>query len=351
MNVFGRRLLESLENDWPSQARPEQLPPDGDWAIWLVLAGRGFGKTRCGAEWVRAQAEAGLASRIALVGPTNADVRDILVGTLLEIAPNSNRPLYEPSKRSLTWPNGVQAIALSSEEPERIRGFGFEIGWLDELCAFRNINETFDLLQFTMRRGRRPRQCITTTPKPIPLLRALLKREDVVITRGKTSDNSANLAKPFLDSVLDRYANTRLGRQELNAEILDDLPGALWSREMIDAARKPVPVPDMARVVVAVDPSGTRGGDTDDGDWIGVMVVGKGVDGRGYVLADRTCKLSPAGWGRRVVDAYHEFQCDRLVAERNYGGAMVEHVIRTVDRNVPIAKSSPAAVRFNAPSP
>ena len=152
-------------------------------------------------------------SRMALVGPTSADVRDVMVGTLLEIAPNSNRPLYEPSKRSLTWPNGCQAMAFSSEEPERIRGYGFELAWCDELAAWRNVNETWDLLQFTMRRGRRPRQVITTTPKPIPLLRSLLKRDDVVVTRGKTRDNAANLAPTFFQTIVSRYEGTRLGRK------------------------------------------------------------------------------------------------------------------------------------------
>ena len=234
------RLGDKLETDWRSIARPSQLPPDGDWRIWMVLAGRGFGKTFSGAQWVRGQAEAATAGRIALVGPTAADVRDIMVDCLLSIAPNSNRPRWEPSKRSLTWDStGVQALAFSSEEPERLRGPQFHVAWCDELCAWKNVSETWDMLQFCMRLGRRPRQCITTTPKAsVPLLRALLKRDDVVITRGRTSDNAEHLAPSFLESVTSRYAGTRLGRQELDAEILDDVVGALWSRDLIERTRR-----------------------------------------------------------------------------------------------------------------
>lgn len=214
-NDWGR-LADEIETDWRSIARPEQLPPSdfarGDKALWILLAGRGFGKTRSGAEYVRSQAEAGLASHIALVGPTSADVRDVMIGMLMQIAPSGNRPEWFPSKRLLQYPNGAQAFALSSEEPERIRGFGFSLAWCDELCAWRNVNETWDMLQFTMRRGRRPRQVITTTPKPIPLLRALLKRNDISITRGSSLDNAANLPKAFLDDITSRYGGTRLGR-------------------------------------------------------------------------------------------------------------------------------------------
>jgi phage terminase large subunit-like protein len=334
LNPFGK-ARERLEYDFKSRARPNQMPPPGDWAIWLLLAGRRFGKTFAGSQWVRTNVESGLARRIALVAPTAADCRDIMVSAILENSPPSTRPLWEPSKRSLTWQNGAHALAFSAEEPERIRGYGFEIAWCDETCAWgRNLDATWDQLQFTLSRGRRPRVCISTTPKPSPFLRKLLLRDDIVITRGRTIDNSANLSKQFVESITARYAGTRLGRQELDAEILEDLPGAFWTPAMIDAARKPVQLPDMARVVVAVDASGARGADDEAADSIGIVIVGKGVDGRGYVLADRTCKLSPAAWGRRAVDAYHEFKADRIVAERNFGGAMIEHVIRSVDPGV-----------------
>ena len=203
----------------------------------------------------------------------------------------------------------------------------------DELAKYRYARETWDMLQFTMRSGPDPRVFVTTTPRPIPVIKEIVADAKTVITRGSTFDNRANLPKQFLDNLRTRYEGTRLGRQELSAEILDDIPGALWTRDMIDAARVRCALPDMQRVVVAVDPSGTRGG-SDDGDSIGIVVAGRGVDGRAYVLADRTCKLSPDGWARRAVDAYKEFKADRIIAERNFGGAMVEHVIRTIDRNV-----------------
>ena len=333
MNNPFARIRDSLAHDWQSQARPEQLPPSGDWAIWLLLAGRGFGKTVSGAQWIRSYAEAGTARHIALVGPTFADCRDIMVGMLLEIAPNSNRPLWEPSKRSLTWPNGAQAIVLSSEEPERIRGWGFSIAWCDELCAWKNTVETWDQLQFTMRRGRHTRQCLTTTPKPSKLLTSIMERDDVVITRGSTRDNLKNLAPSVAKTLIARYEGTRLGRQEIDGEVLSDLEGCLWSHATLEAARAAHFVPDLQRVVVAIDPSGT-GGKKDDGDAVGIIVVGKGSDGRAYVLADKTVRASPEGWGRTAVEAYRFYNADRIVAERNFGGAMVEHVIRTVDPNV-----------------
>ena len=209
----------------------------------------------------------------------------------------------------------------------------------DELAAWNDLQGTWDMLQFGMRLEKTPagvsvspRCIVTTTPRPLPLVRKLAKEPTTVLTRGSTFDNTANLSASFIADIRNKYEGTRLGRQELEAEILDDLPGALWSRDAIDATRiKAGAVPDLQRVVVAVDPSGT-GGAEDGGDSIGIVVAGKGVDGRAYVLADRTCKLSPDGWGRRSVEAYHEFKADRIVAERNFGGAMVQHVIATVDR-------------------
>jgi len=327
-------FADRLQTDWKSIARKEQLAPSGDWwNIWILLAGRGFGKSRSGAEWVRALAESGKVSQIALVGPTFADVRDTMISNgLLAIAPNSFRPTWEPSKRRLVWPNGVEAWTFSSEEPERLRGFNLNIAWCDELCAWKNATETWDMLQMCLRVGN-PKQCITTTPKPIPLLRDLLKRDDVVITKGRTIDNLKNLAPAIMKTIVERYKGTRLGRQELDAEVLLDIENALWTRAMIDDARKDHYMPDLERVVVAVDPSGTAGAG-DGGDSIGIVIAGKGSDGRAYVLGDWTLKASPDIWGRRAVEAYRYFNADRIVAERNYGGAMVEHVLRTIDRSV-----------------
>lgn len=342
---------EQLLHDWRFLARPEQLEPDGDWQIWLVLAGRGFGKTRCGAEWAREQVKAG-ASRLGLIAPTASDARDVMVegesgllavcwaGDKTHSGDPLGRPQYEPSKRRLTWANGAIATLFSAEEPERLRGPQHDRLWCDELAAWKYLRETWDMAMFGLRLGDNPRTCITTTPKPLPLVKEIAKDGRTVITRGSTFDNAENLAPTFLKAIREKYEGTRLGRQELNAEILDDLPGALWQRDAIDAARVKQ-APDLQRIVVAVDPSGTKG-ESDEGDEIGIVVAGKGVDGRGYVLADQTCKLSPDGWGRRAVAAYHggwsetpdRFKADRIIAERNFGGAMVEHVIRTIDRSV-----------------
>jgi phage terminase large subunit-like protein len=332
--------------DWRFWARPSQLPPPGDWLTWLVLAGRGFGKTRCGSEWVRSivcgstPLAGGEHHRVAIVAETAADARDVMVegdSGILAVHPMDFRPLYEPSKRRLTWPNGAVATLYNGTEPDQLRGPQHDAALVDELAKYAHARETWDMLQFGLRLGEKPRQVVTTTPRPIPLLKEIVASPLTVISRGSTRENAVNLAPSFMARIVAQYEGTRLGRQELEAEILDDLPGALWWRALFDPNEETGhkgrvdTAPDLVRVIVAVDPSGTRG-DSDDGDWIGIVVAGKGVDGRGYVLADRSCKLSPDGWGRRAVNAYHEFNADRIVAERNFGGAMVEHVIRTIDR-------------------
>ncbi len=334
---------EQLLHDWRFLAREAQIAPEGDWLTWLILAGRGFGKTRTGAEWTREQVKAG-AKRLHLIAPTASDARDVMVegesgllsvcwaGDKTASGEPLGRPSYEPSKRRLTWANGAIATLFSAEEPERLRGPQAEVLWADELASWKYLRDTWDMAMFGLRLGARPRTCITTTPKPLPLLKEIIADPRTVVTRGSTFDNASNLAPTFLRAVQDKYEGTRLGRQELNAEILDDLPGALWTRDAIDKKRVRQ-APDLQRVVVSIDPSGTKGA-TDDGDEIGIVVAGLGIDGRGYVLADRSCKLSPDGWGRRAVTAYKEFEGDRIVAERNFGGAMVEHVIRTIDKSV-----------------
>lgn len=330
-----------LLHHWPFWARPNQRAPEGDWLTWLVLAGRGFGKTRAGAEWVREMAcgksplEAGGYQRIALVAETSADARDVMVegdSGILAVHPKDFRPLYEPSKRRLTWPNGAMATLYNATEPDQLRGPQHDLAWADELAKWQYARETWDQLQFGLRLGNRPRQMVTTTPRPIPVIRELMQAETTVITRGSTFDNASNLAESFLKTIRDRYEGTRLGRQELYAEVLDDVPGALWTRAVLEASRKKE-APELARVVVAVDPSGTDG--ADEGDDIGIVVAGRGVDGRGYVLADLTCQLSPDGWARRAVTAYYRHEADRIVAERNFGGAMVKAVIKSADAQVP----------------
>lgn len=295
-----------------------------------MLAGRGFGKTRTGAEWVREKKER--CGRIALVAPTAGDARDVMVegeSGILACSPSWDRPRYEPSKRRVTWKNGARATLYSAEDPEALRGPQFSAAWADELCAWPYAQETWDMLQFGLRLGRNPQCAVTTTPKPIKVLKDLIVNPATVVTGGSTYANRANLAEGFFAQIIRRYEGTRLGRQELLAEILDDVPGALWTRAMFDKHRLRQ-APELRRVVVAIDPSGA-GGDDDSSNSIGIIGAGLGIDGRGYILTDRTCSLSPAGWGRRAVDAYHEFKADRIVAEQNFGGAMVEHVIKTTD--------------------
>jgi predicted phage terminase large subunit-like protein len=326
-------LADVLEHDWRSIARPEQLAPDGDWSTWLILAGRGAGKTRAGAEWVRGLAEAASVSRLALVGPTAADVRDTMVegeSGLLAICPNSNRPIYEPSRRRLTWPNGVIATLFSSEEPDRLRGPQHGAAWCDELGAWRNVTETWSMLQFGLRLGKRPRQVITTTPKPIKLLREIISSADTIVTRGSTYDNRANLAESFFSQIVKRYEGTRLGRQELNAEILDDVQGALWSRDLIEQTRHPQ-AGLLERVVVALDPAVSTG---EDSNLTGIIVAGLDEGKHCFVLEDASGRFSPVEWARRAILLYRKYSADRIVAEANQGGAMVEATIRAVDQNV-----------------
>ena len=336
-NSFAAQLADALENSWPAVARPNQLRPPGDWwQIWLLLAGRGFGKTRTLAEWVCDQAASGQASRIALVAATAADARDVLVegeSGILAVAPPWCRPIYEPSKRRLTWPNGVIATTFSAEEPDRLRGPQHDAAVCDELASWSHP-ETWDMLQFGLRLGRKPRCLIATTPRPTKLLRELLAREghDVVVTRGSSYDNKANLAPAFFAQIVKKYEGTRLGRQELNAELLEDTPGALWSQGLIDGTRISA-APELTRIVVAIDPAVTSGEDADE---TGVVVVGQDKDGQGYVLADCSGRYTPIEWARIAISAYRTHHADRIVAERNNGGDMVEATLRMVDQNVPV---------------
>ncbi len=336
-NSFAAQLADALENSWPAVARPNQLPPPGDWwQIWLLLAGRGFGKTRTLAEWVCDQAAFGQVSRIALVAATAADARDVLVegqSGILAVAPPQFRPIYEPSKRRLIWPNGAIATTFSAEEPDRLRGPQHDAAVCDELASWSHP-ETWDMLQFGLRLGRHPRCLVATTPRPTKLIRELLAREgrDVIVTRGSTYENRANLAPGFFDQVIRKYEGTRLGRQELNAELLEDTPGALWSHSIIDAARQAAGPPDLARIVVAVDPAVTSGEDADE---TGIVVVGRDHQGHGYVLADASGRYQPIEWAKIAIAAYQAHHADRIVAEVNNGGEMVENTIRMVDSNVP----------------
>lgn len=320
---------------WSFHARPNQLAPEGDWRTWLALAGRGFGKTEAGAQWIRQRVKEGARS-IALVAETQKDLEEVMVARLIKISPPDELPSVRYKPVRVTWPNGAQALGYNGTEPDQLRGPEFDTAWVDELAKYRYARETWDMLQFTMRSGTDPRVFVTTTPRPIPVLREIIADKTTVITRGSTMDNAGNLPDAFMKAVVDKYAGTRLGRQELNAEMLDDVPGALWTRDMIDGTRRK-DAPDLQRIVIAVDPSGTSGkGSDSQGDDIGIVAAGIGVDGRGYVLDDHSCNLSPDGWGRRVREVYTLHGADRIIAERNFGGAMVEAVIKAQDKSLPV---------------
>jgi phage terminase large subunit-like protein len=336
-STIAMQLAESLETGRHAIARPSQLPPHGEWSIWLLLAGRGFGKTRAAAEWVKDNIEAGRARNVAIVGATAADVRDTCVegpSGILAISPSWNRPVYEPSKRRVTWPNGATATLFSAEEPDRLRGPNHDLAWCDELASWQNQQAAWDNLMLTLRLGERPRCCISTTPKPTKLLKDLVSRvgHDVVITRGSTLENRANLAPAFLSQIMRKYEGTRLGRQELGAELLEDIEGALWSLEVIESGRRQRgDVPELKRIVVAIDPAVSSNANSDE---TGIIVAGLGVDGHGYVLADASGKYQPNGWAMKAVALYQRYSADRVVAETNQGGSMVESTLRSVDGNV-----------------
>lgn len=382
-DLFKSQLSEQEQRDlrfsWKFWARRNQIAPEGMWTFWLLLAGRGFGKTRTGAEWINHRVELGLAKRIALVGPTASDVRKVMVegeSGIVAISPPWNRPLWEPGKLQLTWPNGAIAQLFSAESPERLRGPQCDTFWADELAAWQKLQETWDMLQFGFRLGSDPRGCITTTPKPLPIVKDLIKDDrnkkeegQTAVVRGSTYDNKANLAPKFYKSVVTKYEGTRLGRQELDAEILEDMPGALWQRSALDLNRisgvPPFPrilkesvVPgepsefetletlkraataimamageDLIRCVVAVDPNASNNEGSDE---IGITVSGKGLSGKGYLLADCSMRGSPNEWASCAVLAHDAFQADRVIGEANQGGNMVEYTIHSAAKALKI---------------
>jgi phage terminase large subunit-like protein len=325
----------ALLYDWSFWARPAQLAPEGNWRIWLLLAGRGFGKTRTGAELMRARVMAQAARRLALVAPTAGDARDVMVegeSGILAISPPWERPRYEPSKRRLTWPNGAIATLFSADEPERLRGPQHDAAWCDELASWRYPG-AWDMLMFGLRLGTDPRVVVTTTPRQTKLIRQLIADPTIVVTRGSTYENRANLAPAFLGQIVRKYEGTRLGRQELEAELLEDVPGALWSRGLIEAARART-APALIRVVVAIDPATSS---TDEADETGIIVAGKDGVGRGWVLADVSGRYQPTEWAKTAICAYRAHSADRIVAEVNNGGDMVAATVRMIEPNAPFA--------------
>lgn len=323
------------KDEWLATARPSQIPPKDDWTIWLLLAGRGFGKTRTGSETTKRYVMEGRANRLALVGPTAADVRDVMVegpSGILAVSPDAWRPHYEPSKRRLTWPNGAVASLFSADEPERLRGPQHDFAWGDEVASWR-YPESFDMLMLGLRTGPRPQVVLTSTPRPIPLIRQLVKRdgEDVRVTRGTTYENLDNLAPAFKTAIVLKYEGTRLGRQELNAEILDDVPGALWTRDLLDEARVSK-VPTIVKGVVAIDPAVTAHEESDE---TGIVVFGVDAKGHGYVMDDLSGIYTPNAWARRAVEAYKMNELNFIVAEVNNGGDLVKNTLKNI-ADVPV---------------
>lgn len=332
LNSLTANEVTALLYDWPFWARDKQLPPPGGWRYWVILAGRGFGKTRTGAEWVRETVRR--FPMVNLIGATVDDARDIMIegeSGILAVCPPGERPEYVISKRRLEWPNGARSLIFTADEPERLRGKQHMKLWADELCSWR-YPEAWHQAMLGLRLGDNPQACVTTTPKPSALLFDLLKHPKAVVVTGTTYENRANLAEDFFADIISQYEGTRRGRQELLAELLSDVPGALWTRKLLDETRVNSAPGTFKRVVVAVDPAVTAGEDSDD---TGIVVVG--IDartGHGYVLEDLTLRSAPDVWARRAVEAYHRWRADRIVAETNNGGDMVESVIRTVDPTV-----------------
>ena len=338
--------LQYLLSEFAFYCHDHQLPPllasNGEpWSTWLLIGGRGAGKTRAGAEWVKSIANAPKQDgegerRIALIGETEHETREVMiegVSGLLAVHPRDARPVWVPSRRRVEFSSGAIAQAFSAEDPESLRGPQFSAAWADELAKWRHAEATFDMLQFGLRLGARPRQVITTTPRPTALLKRLIADPASALTHAPTKANAYHLSPAFIDNVVKRYDGTRLGRQELDGEIIDDRPDGLWSRGMIEMCRVAA-APDLQRIVVAVDPPASTG---KGADACGLVAAGRAENGIAYVIADETVAgLSPAGWAAKAIALWRRLQADALVVEVNQGGDMVRAVIGEADRTVPV---------------
>ena len=344
---LGDNALAALPWVFEFWALPHQLPPEGDGKTWVILGGRGAGKTRAGAEWVRAQVEGarprdpGRASRVALVGATLDQVREVMVfgdSGILACSPPDRRPVWEATRRRLVWPNGATAQAFSAHDPESLRGPQFDAAWVDELAKWKKAEETWDMLQFALRLGEHPQQVVTTTPRNVATLKAVLKAPSTVSTHAPTEANRAFLAASFLAEVEARYAGTRLGRQELAGELVEDVEGAFWTTAMLEAARRDA-APPLDRIVVAVDPPVTGHAGSDE---CGIVVAGVSMQGapqhwRAWVLEDASVSAAtPQQWAEAALAAVARHGADRLVAEVNQGGDLVAAMIRQIDPLVPL---------------
>jgi phage terminase large subunit-like protein len=331
--TLGPGEAERLVHAWPLWARQAQLPPPGTWRVWLLMAGRGFGKTRAGAEWVRQLAETGTAGSIALVGDTADDVRQVMVegpSGLLAVAPSSCRPRWQRSLRRLEWPNGAVARCYAAVDPEQLRGTEFDHAWADEIGKWPDP-AAWDNLMLALRRGRVPRCLATTTPRPRRWLRDLAAAPDTVLVCGATAENAANLAPGFLAAMTARYGNGPLARQELRGEMIDSLPGALWRRDGLAACRAaPPPRRVLQRVVIGVDPALGGPGET------GIVIVGKDGEGMIWILEDASAALPPAAWAARVAACFRRWRAEAVIAEINQGGALVRSLLTQAGTRLPI---------------
>ncbi len=338
-NMTDQDSASYLQYFWPAYARPQQRTPKGDWHIWFVLAGRGYGKTRTGAEWVREQVEDFGKKRIALIAETAADCRDVMIegpAGLLNICPPWNKPLYEPSKRRLTWPGGARAFTYSGKEPNQLRGPQHDAGWADELAKWQYMDEAWSNFMLGLRGGDDPKAIVTTTPRPLKLIKELVASKTTVVTGGSTYDNKANLPQSFFDTVIKGYEGTRLGQQEIFAQILEDNPEALFTNDNIDHNRKEQ-VPSDINVMlsaVALDPAVTSGDSASDTGIIsGFSAKWNGLT-HYFVTHDFTCHEKPLKWSTVAVNAYNRLKLNMIVGEVNNGGDLIKTVIKQVDSSV-----------------
>ncbi len=335
LEALPAEVLAAAAYEWPFWARPDQLEPPGSWRTWLMRSGRGAGKTRAGAETVRSWVERGVYGRLHLVGRTDADVRETMVegpSGLLTVSPPGFRPLYRPRLRRLIWPNGAEAYLFSAEEPDRLRGPQCEAAWCDELASWK-YPEAYQNLLFGLRLGCDPRCIITSTPRPTRLIREIIAQPTTAQTQSSTYANRFNLAPAFLDQIIADYEGTRLGRQEIHGEVLDDVPGALWHHERLDELRVKRAPADLKQIVVAVDPAVSS---SEESDETGIVVIGTDEHDHAYVLADLSDHCEPVVWARRVVEAYRRHQANVVVAETNQGGLMVRDMLRQLESTLPV---------------
>ena len=329
------RLVEEARFRWSLNGRPSQFVPPGDWTVWLIKTGRGWGKTRTGAETIRLWKDN--CPIIHFIGATAGDARDIMIegpAGILNISPSWDMPKYEPSKRKIRWNNGAYALIFTADEPDRLRGPQCYASWCDELAAWRYADDSWDNMMMGLRLGTHPRVIATTTPRPTKMIKELVKNPNVFITSGTTYENIDNLAPAFLNTILSKYEGTRLGRQELMAEILEDVEGALWNMRLIDNNRTKK-VPELIRIAVAIDPAVTS---TKESDETGIIIGGKSRDDHFYILEDLSGIYTPQNWAIKSLDAYNRWKADRIIAEVNNGGDLVETVIRNIDKNASYTK-------------